>query len=484
MASWTSSSRKRQGWRRLSEGIWNNLTLENNIQNSIYGGIPTDWNICKLKDLCTKSGGIQTGPFGSQLHQKDYQNYGTPIITVEHLGENRILHSNLPYVSDNDRDRLSRFTLMSGDIVFSRVGSVDRRALVRHEENGWLFSGRCLRIRNDPNKIDAEYLSWFFGLPKFKEHIRQIAFGATMPSLNTSLLSNVEIIVPPRSEQKAISSILGTIDDMIYLDQQKNRTLERTAELLFKSWFVSFEFPNEHGKPYKSSGGNLADSVLGKIPRGWGIAKIGNIAEFRKGISYSGKEKFSKRINGSYVFITLNNILEGGGFKPEYSWIKSTRIKEHHTVKEGDLILANTEQTKVGRLLGYPALVIFPFDYDQIKGVFSHHITKVVPFLSSLKYYLYFFLKMTQQHTIAYHTGTTVWGFDVHGFKNNRNILSPPEYLIKKFHSVIESIVQMILLNCKQIFVLYQIRDRLIPKLISGEVRIKDTENVESILKR
>jgi len=89
----------------------------------------------------------------------------------------------MPCVSDEDKARLSKYCLQEGDIVFSRVGSVDRRALVRQEEDGWLFSGRCLRVRVDKAKIDPVYLSYFFGLEGFKKYIKSIAVGATMPSL-------------------------------------------------------------------------------------------------------------------------------------------------------------------------------------------------------------------------------------------------------------------------------------------------------------
>ena len=121
---------------------------------SAYGLFPTYFTEAHLRSLCNGSDGIQTGPFGSQLHQRDYVSEGTPIITVEHLGENRISHQNMPYVSDHDKKRLSRYTLREGHVVFSRVGSVDRRALVRQAEEGWLFSGRCLRVRPDPSKVE------------------------------------------------------------------------------------------------------------------------------------------------------------------------------------------------------------------------------------------------------------------------------------------------------------------------------------------
>ena len=91
----------------------------------------SEWKECKLGDIAK----VQTGPFGSQLHQSDYKAVGTPIITVEHLGDNRIIHSDLPLVGDEDKERLIKYTLRTGDVVFSRVGSVDRCAYVHKEED-------------------------------------------------------------------------------------------------------------------------------------------------------------------------------------------------------------------------------------------------------------------------------------------------------------------------------------------------------------
>jgi type I restriction enzyme S subunit len=127
--------------------------------NTVYGPISGDFAQPPLGDLCVSDDGVHTGPFGSQLHASDYVNHGTPIITVEHLGDNRIIHADLPLISDEDKERLSKYTLKTSDIVFSRVGSVDRRAIVHSDEDGWLFSGRCLRVRPDQGKIDPDYLS-------------------------------------------------------------------------------------------------------------------------------------------------------------------------------------------------------------------------------------------------------------------------------------------------------------------------------------
>jgi len=175
------------------------------------GMAPIGWEIHRLSDISS----VKTGPFGAQLHQEDYVKYGTPIITVEHLGDNSIIHKNLPCVSEVDKERLSQYILTDGDIVFSRVGSVDRSCLITHKEEGWLFSGRLIRVRVNGNKITPQYLSYYFNRVEFIIHIRRVAVGGIMPSINTALLSDVFIAVPPLPEQHQIAAILSSIDDAI-----------------------------------------------------------------------------------------------------------------------------------------------------------------------------------------------------------------------------------------------------------------------------
>ena len=258
------------------------------VLETVYGIFPIDFSEEPLSALCESDSGIQTGPFGSQLHQRDYVPTGTPIITVEHLNDNRISHGDLPRVSDVDVRRLSRYTLRKGDIVFSRVGSVDRRALVREAEVGWLFSGRCLRVRPNPSKLDSSFLSYFFGLPAFRTYIRSVAVGATMPSLNTQLLRDVTVPCPPHKEQRAIGQILGTLDDRIELNRRMSETLEAMARALFKSWFVDFDpvrakmegrdpgLPSEIADLFPD---RLVDSELGEIPEGWAVGRLADIVE-------------------------------------------------------------------------------------------------------------------------------------------------------------------------------------------------------------
>lgn len=183
---------------------------------------------------------IQTGPFGSQLHKEDYVQDGTPIVTVEHLGNRVFTEQNLPMVSDADKERLNKYVLSEGDIVFSRVGSVDRCSYVDSNHSGWMFSGRCLRVR-PYNAIYPLYLYYFFCMESTKQFVRNIAVGATMPSINTKLMGKIEVSVPSIDTQKRIAAILSAIDDKIDLNNAINENLEQQAQALFKAWFVDFE---------------------------------------------------------------------------------------------------------------------------------------------------------------------------------------------------------------------------------------------------
>lgn len=158
---------------------------------------------------------IKTGPFGSALHQADYKATGTPIVTVEHLGERGIIHENLPLVGEEDLKRLSTYKCREGDILFSRVGSIDRNAIVKREEVDWLFSGRLLRVRVDRRKVDSGYLSQVFHTESFKDKVRSVAVGQTMPSLNTQILGGLTVNLPSLDEQKVVAGRLGSADQLI-----------------------------------------------------------------------------------------------------------------------------------------------------------------------------------------------------------------------------------------------------------------------------
>jgi type I restriction enzyme S subunit len=192
------------------------------------GVIPEEWEVARIADIAD----VKTGPFGSALHERDYVHDGTPIITVEHLGELGVTTNNLPLVSDADRHRLRSYSLDIDDIVFSRVGSVDRNALIRETEAGWLFSGRLLRVRPSKMRACSPYLSYQFHGESFKQRVRDVAVGQTMASLNTTILRNVKVVLPILPEQRAIAEALGDVDALIGGLEQliaKKRDLKQAA---------------------------------------------------------------------------------------------------------------------------------------------------------------------------------------------------------------------------------------------------------------
>ncbi|MFM2217628.1 MAG: hypothetical protein RL240_1946 [Planctomycetota bacterium] len=174
-------------------------------------GFSGEWETKMLGEIAD----IKTGPFGSSLHERDYVSIGTPIITVEHLGEFGVKHLDLPLVSEYDRQRLRAYTLALGDIVFSRVGSIDRNALIKPTEIGWLFSGRLLRVRPRSFKTYSPYLSYQFHSEAFIASVRNVAVGQTMACLNTQILKGIEVVLPEIDEQTAIATVLSDMDTEI-----------------------------------------------------------------------------------------------------------------------------------------------------------------------------------------------------------------------------------------------------------------------------
>ena len=181
----------------------------------------SSWEQRKLGDISE----IKTGPFGSTLHADDYVSDGTPIITTEHFKTGSLPRSKngLPQVSDSDYKRLAAYTLDNGDIVFSRVGSVDINALITPFQSNWLFSGRVLRVRPQTD-ISSQFLHTRLETESIKTDIRTRAVGQTMPSINTEILKITPLVLPSsEAEQEQIGSYFAALDNLITLHQRKGK---------------------------------------------------------------------------------------------------------------------------------------------------------------------------------------------------------------------------------------------------------------------
>jgi type I restriction enzyme S subunit len=443
--------------------------MASEVRFTQYGDFVADFVEDSLAQLCDPVSGVQTGPFGSQLHQKDYVVGGTPIVTVEHLGDNRIIHEGVPCVSDEDKRRLGKYILRKGDIVFSRVGSVDRRAVVRQAEDGWLFSGRCLRVRPDPSKINSAYLSYFFGLPSFKEYIRAIAVGATMPSLNTQILSSV-VVPHPRDldEQRAIAYILGTLDDKIELNRRMNETLEAIARAIFDSWFVDFD--PVRAKPEGRDPGmpkhiadlfpdSFEDSELGEIPRGWRIGRVGEFATLsRSGIDPG---EFPDEIFDHFSIPAFD---EGRRPKSE----PGVAIKSNKFLVPGDSVLLSKLNPRIPRIW-------LPTSSSCHRAVCSTEFLVTLPRAGISREFLYSFLA-SQAFSAVFETLVTGTSGSHQRIKPegflSMNATIPDDRIVEQFTRVIRPLLTRFNLSREEAATLAALRDMLLPKLLSGELKI------------
>ena len=391
----------------------------------------------------------QTGPFGSQLHEEDYVSEGTPIVTVEHLGDINFTHQNLPFVSEADTKRLSKYILIEGDIVFSRVGSIDRNVYVDKNHEGWMFSGRCIRVRADKNKVNTRYLSYYFKQNSFKKMMMNLAVGATMPSLNTKIMNSIELDLLPRENQDKIANILSAIDDKIQINNQINQELETMAKTLYDYWFVQFDFPDQNGKPYKSSGGKLVyhPELKREIPEGWGVEKLGELIEIERGVTYSKSDIVEKTTKDAIGVLRATNITGNVMDLNDLVYLTKDKINNKQIIKQNEILIVMSSGSK--EHLGKNAINY----YEEVI---------INTFLQSSEFKGYL-LKQSMGTNINNLTNSDIL---------DCRIILPNNDILDKFENMVEKNIKLISNNYIQNQELTQLRDWLLPMLMNGQVKV------------
>lgn len=445
----------------------------------LFDSPPETWQVSTLGEICQEGGGdIQTGPFGSQLHASDYVISGIPSIMPANIKEGRVSEEGIARITEADAKRLSKYLTKAGDIVYSRRGDVKRCALIRKREEGWLCGTGCLRVRPGSGVVDPDFCSHFLSHPETKEWISRHAVGATMPNLNTQILSALPVLLPSLQEQKAIAHILGTLDDKIELNRKTNETLEAMAKALFKSWFVDFDpvrakaegrptgLPAEISDLFPDS---FEDSELGEIPSGW---KVGTIAS-SVGEVFDGPHATPKEANEGNIFLGIKNMTGSSldlsdvkliGFD---DWSQWTRRVE----PRADDIVFTYEA----------ALGLFAVIPDGLKCCLGRRMALIRSKVWNGTPYFWFhqFIAKPFQKVIEKRS--------IHGATVNRTpltefpgypILEAPESLRLAFEQAASALWARIHTEAKQAASLASLRDALLPKLISGEIRIPDAEKM------
>lgn len=321
-------------------------------------------------------------------------------------------------------------------------------------------------IVNDKN----DNIFIYYLLKNNVHRIENFASGSTFKEISGKAMKDLEFDIPSLGEQKAISKILYSIDKKIETNNQINKTLENMAQAIFNNWFVEFEFPNEDGEPYKSSGGEMIESELGMIPKGWKVIGLCEYINIKHG--YAFKSKYFSKEKTNRVLMTPGNFKIGGGFKDDKKkYYEETAIcPDDYILSQGDLIITMTDLSKAGDTLGYPAYLpnmSYTMLHNQRVGkveIFNDFLTK------EFLYYV-FCSRDYRGHVLGSATGTTVKHTApkrIMSFK----VALPLNGLIKNYSELTRNTFKEINRNLIENRVLEEIRDTLLPKLMSGEIRV------------
>ena len=395
------------------------------------------WEKVKLGDIAES---VQTGPFGSQLHQSDYSEFGTPVVMPKDMIGGKILEDTIARVEEQHVNRLSRHKVNVGDILYARRGDVGKCALVTENEKGWLCGTGCLKVSIDFSKANPKFV--FYQLQKLETvgWVEKHAVGATMLNLNTGILESIPIELPKLSEQNKIVDILSAYDNLIENNQKQIKLLEEAAQRLYKQWFIDLRFPGHETTP-----------IVDGLPEGW---RKGCLADIVRDVGIN--EKKENRTNYSY-YLPIDCLPK-----------KSLTYTDFNNIElaESSLVAFSENDIVFGAMRPYFHKVVVARDPG---------LTRSTCFvINTLKQSMWSYAVMLlfDAETIKYATkisvGTTMPYVRWKDFIS-MPILIPHENVTKDFNRIICPIIDRLKKISKQNIYLKQARDHLLPKLMNGE---------------
>lgn len=322
------------------------------------------------------------------------------------------------------------------------------------------FPDSVLGFIPDQEECEGEFIEYL--LQYYQKEIKTHSIGSVQENINLGTFDKVFFKIPSLPTQKAIAEILSSLDDKIELNNQINQNLEALAQALFKQWFMDFEFPNENGEPYKSSGGEMVDSELGEIPKGWEVINLGEVFEFTSGFPFKS-EDFKE--DGIYRIVTIRNVQDGAFVQKTENGIDSIPSKMGHQIKlkEGDVIVSLTGN--VGR-----TCFVTGKNY-----LLNQRVLKIEPIRNKeLTSFPYFFFRRPelQQHLISISKGTAQLNLSPVEMKNIKIPFQKEfsNHLFQKLQALFDLEIE----TTKESQQLSDLRDTLLPKLISGELEVSE----------
>ena len=434
-----------------------------------------EWRQTSIGAMCDAGlAELQTGPFGSQLHAHDYVADGVPVVPTEAIRARRIDHSVLPEISPAKAEALARHRLQPGDILFARRGvqATGHIGFVRGVEAAFICGTGAIRLRvnQKADEIDADFLSHVLADPASTEWFKFHAIGATMPNLNEGIIRAFPLLVPPIADQRAIAHILGTLDDKIELNRRMNETLEAMARALFKSWFVDFDPVHaktegrDPGLPKEIADlfpGRFEDSALGEIPEGWEAKTIGDLAEVVGGSTPRTNEPAYWR----------GSVHHWATPKDLSALTVPVLLDTERRITDAGLAQISSGLLPVGTVLlssrapiGYLAVAEVPVAINQ--GFIAMKPRRGVSNL-----FLLLWARSAQEEILSFANGSTFLEISKANFRPI-SVVAPPTTVFGVFDTIARPLYQKIVSNERESWTLAALRDALLPKLISGELRV------------
>ena len=423
--------------------------FKQNIQNSYAvlqdsrakeRGMPDTWKSYKLDEI-------------AELRKDSFLPNGKnlPYIGLEHIEQQSL---RLNSVGSAENLLSNKFHFLKGDILYGKLRPYFRK--VYHPR----FEGVCstdIFVIKNKKPVSKDYLFYLIATEEFTSIANSGSTGTHMPRADWGQLKNSTWAIPSSLvEQESIASILSSLDNKIELNIQMNQTLENIAQSIFKKWFVNFNFPGFTGV--------LTDG----LPAGWKTGKLGEISDFVKGVSYRSAELK----NSPDALVTLKSINRNGGFNIDGFKEFDGKYKTAQELHEGDVIIAQTDITQAAELIGCPAIVENTFSYRRL--IASIDIIKFTPKPNTVSNFtLYHILKQKpfKDYCLSHTNGSTVLHLKSSELSNFELII-PDKELTDRFEDAVRPVREKILSQNKESFILKNIRDNLLPKLMTGKIQI------------
>ncbi len=384
----------------------------------------------------------------------EYWNGDIPWITPKDLSSHTSMHISKGErnISKNGLDNSSAKLLPKGTVLFTSRAPIGYVAIADNEvttNQGF----KSIIVNDDNDNIFVYYL-----LKNNISAIENYANGSTFKEISGTVMKNLEFDIPSLKEQKAIVHILSTLDEKIEVNNQVNKTLENMAQAIFKQWFVDFEFPNEDGEPYKSSGGEMVESELGMIPKGWEVKRVNDVTRIVRGASPRPIQHFMVDDGIPWVKISDATTSDSRFLASTKEFIKEEGRSKSREVTIGTLILSNSATPGIPKIMKINACVHDGWlIFDEFKTVNRD--------------YMYYFLKHERDSILQLSNGSVFRNLKTDILKNYKIVvprLDVMENADKLFRGISELLDNVESQNGQ----LIKLRDSLLPKLMSGEIRV------------